>query len=239
MNSSSSQYVGLFGYSKGTTIRNVVLDSSCSVVSSCSGSYPVCVGGILGDCYAFNGPCVIENTVNMVNVAFTGSTISNLYIGRIVGYVFASRNYITVRNCANYGSVTHSGNATRTSSPVYIGGIVGYSSGSSPNNVFIQNCLNYGTINHSGTTTNSLYIGGIWGFAHGTYSIENCVSGGKITSSKASNYIGSIVGILTQQQFPTATGQVMLAATRLVELEVQQLIQIHHLFHSTQQQWTA
>ena len=38
MNSSSSQYVGLFGYTAGATIRNVVLDDSCSVVSSYSGS---------------------------------------------------------------------------------------------------------------------------------------------------------------------------------------------------------
>ena len=35
MNSSSLQHVGLLGHSKGTTtIRNVVLDSSCSVMSS-------------------------------------------------------------------------------------------------------------------------------------------------------------------------------------------------------------
>ena len=34
--SPSSQHVGLFGYSKGAAIRNVVLDSSCSVASSYS-----------------------------------------------------------------------------------------------------------------------------------------------------------------------------------------------------------
>ena len=31
---SSSQYIGLFGYSRGLTIRNVILDSSCSITSS-------------------------------------------------------------------------------------------------------------------------------------------------------------------------------------------------------------
>ena len=40
---SSSEYVGLFGYSKEATIRNVVMDSSCSVVSSYSGSSAVYV----------------------------------------------------------------------------------------------------------------------------------------------------------------------------------------------------
>ena len=36
--SSSSLYAGLFGYSYRATIKNVLLDSSCSVVSSYSGS---------------------------------------------------------------------------------------------------------------------------------------------------------------------------------------------------------
>ena len=186
--SSSLQYAGLFGYSKdGATIRNVVLDSSCSVVSSYSVSSPVYVGGIVGYCSG----CTIENTVNMASVAFTGSISNKLYIGGIAGYLYAYNNLVTVRNCANYGSVTHSG----TASYAYIGGIVGYSSGSSTNKVFIQNCLNYGTINHNGATTDNLYIGGILGYTiSGTNTIENCVSGGKITSSKVNGYIGSVAG---------------------------------------------
>ena len=191
MNSSSSQYVGLFGYSKDATIRNVVLDSSCSVVSSYSGSnfYIVAyVGGITGGCY----DCEVENTVNMASVSFTESTGNNLYLGGIAGYLSAWSKDVIVRNCANYGSVTHLG----TISYARIGGIAGESSGgSSSNKVFIQNCLNYGTINHNGTTSYSLYIGGIIGYSFsGTNSIENCVSGGKITSNKISNAIGSVVG---------------------------------------------
>ena len=181
MNSSSSDYAGLFGYSNGATIRNVVLDSSCSVVSSYSGSSHV--GGIVGYCYASNSPSVIENNVNMASVSFTGSASRSLYIGGIVGRLYAPSNDVTVKNCANYASVTHSGNTSSTEYPVYIG-IVGYSSGSSPNKVFIQNCLNYGTVNHNGTTAGSLYLGGILGFAwRGTNTIENCVSVGKITST--------------------------------------------------------
>ena len=181
---SSSRYVGLFGYSSDATIRNVVLDSSCSVVSSCSG-YAV-VGGITGIC----DDCTIENTVNMASVAFTGSTSSNLYIGGISGYLTTYNKDITVRNCANYGSVTHS----RTAGSVYIGGIAGDSYGYLTNKVFVQNCLNYGTTNHNGVSSGTLYIGGIIGNVKGTNNIENCVSGGKITSNKASNYIGSVVG---------------------------------------------
>ena len=146
---SSFEYVGLFGYSSGATIRNAVLDSSCSVVSSYSGSDVVEVGGIIGECYR----CTVENNVNMASVAFTGNIKNyNLYFGGIVGYLYGPNKDTTVRNCANYGSVKQSGKA----SSAYIGGIAGYSYGYSPNKVFIQNCLNYGTINHNGTTAGYL-----------------------------------------------------------------------------------
>ena len=53
---SSSEFVGLFGYSIGATIRNVVLDSSCSINSyNADNTY---IGGIVGECYNF---CFIEN----------------------------------------------------------------------------------------------------------------------------------------------------------------------------------
>ena len=153
----------------GVTIRNVVMDSSCSVVSSCNGSDSVCVGTFAGYCYDLT----IENTVNMAGVSFTGNTSDFLYIGGITGYLDASSNDVTVRNCANCGSVTYSG----TGSSVYIGGIVGYYSGSSSDKFYIKNCLNYGTVNHSGTTTtNWMYIGGILGQASGTSSLRTvCV----------------------------------------------------------------
>ena len=96
----SSEYVGLFGYSTAT-IRNVVLDSSCSVVSSYSDSSSVQVGGING----FFNDCVIENNVNMARISFTGSAGYYLYIGGIVGRLSVSNKGI-VRNCANYGCYT-------------------------------------------------------------------------------------------------------------------------------------
>ena len=46
---SSLQCVGLFGFSFGLTIKNVVLDSSCSITSSFSSGWAY-VGGIIGYC---------------------------------------------------------------------------------------------------------------------------------------------------------------------------------------------
>ena len=58
----------------------------------------------------------------------------------------------------------------------YVGGIVGYSVGSSFKRVYIYNSLNHGTIRNNGTTSESLYLGGIAGYTYYTI-IENCVSG--------------------------------------------------------------
>ena len=83
--SSSSQFTGLFGYLNGALIRNVVLDSSCSVVSSFSGSNSVFIGGIIGMCQAINGPCVTENIVNMASISFIGNTGNSLYLVELLG----------------------------------------------------------------------------------------------------------------------------------------------------------
>ena len=45
---SSLYYVGLFGYSRGVTIRNVVLDSSCSVLCTPAKDSGYYLGGIIG-----------------------------------------------------------------------------------------------------------------------------------------------------------------------------------------------
>ena len=68
MKSSSSRYVGLFGYSRYATIRNAVLDSSCSIVSFFIDSSNAFVGGIVGYCT----DSTIESVVNMASAAFTG-----------------------------------------------------------------------------------------------------------------------------------------------------------------------
>ena len=193
---SSSIYVGLFGYSWGLTIRNVILDSSCSITSS-YGSGSVYIGGIIGHCDARNGPCTIENSANMGSVTFSGYVSSSYYLhlGGIAGYLSFYDFDSTVKNCANYGDVTHSGKSKDSC----IGGIVGWSSNSSSNRVYIYNSLNHGTITHNGTTSDSLWVGGIAGQTDYT-TIENCVSGGKIsllTTARYVNYIGGIGGYVS------------------------------------------
>ena len=180
---SSSLYVGLFGFSTGGTIKNVVLDKTCSVTSY--GSNTVSTGSISGYCMS----CVIENIVNMADVSFAGSS-SDLGFGGIVGNIMQSS---AIRNCVNYGSVTHSGKSSGISN---IGGIVGKRDGGWTR--YIQNCANYGTITYNGT--NTLYMGGILGYGNsGTATVENCVSAGRVvdlTQTNITKYIGNVVGYI-------------------------------------------
>lgn len=122
----SLKYVGLFGFSEKAKIRNVIMDSSCSVVSRYEGSDNAYVGGISGYCKLYQpsgtGPCRISNSVNLGSVSFDGSTGNSLYLGGIVGRIDCQ----VVTNCANYGPITVSGNV---GNDTYVGGIVGLADG--------------------------------------------------------------------------------------------------------------
>ena len=190
-------YAGLFGYSKGTTIRNLVMDVSCTVSDYYSGTNNVHVGGVIGFCYTDYNPCAVENVVSMTGVSVSQS-IGNYYyyLGGIAGYMSTSSSSssgyeVTIKNCANYGPVSHSG----TSKNSYLGGIVGYIDGCYSNS-YVLNCFNSGTITHSRTTSSNLFMGGIAGlYQYGI--LDNCVSAGDVTSNQiqqSSNYIGSFLG---------------------------------------------
>ena len=192
LNSATLEVIGLFGRSFGATIKNFVVDESCSFSSSSmNSSLNVNIGSVAGQ----SGSSVIESIVNMGSVAFIGNKSGALWIGGIAGQPYESS---TIRNCVNYGSVTNSG-IINEHTDVYIGGIAGKYNGGTT--IYIQNCANYGTITNNGES-NDLYMGGIIGENWLYVIIENCVSAGRIVNSKqasGSNYIGSVIGHNTSE----------------------------------------
>lgn len=192
VNATSTKYVGLFGYSKGITVKNVVMDGSCTVASAYEARNDAYVGGIIGYCTAYYGSCTVENVVNMGTVAFTGNVGNySLSLGGIAGYVYSYSHAISVLNCAVYGAVTSSG---VVGGDVFIGGVAGYFEGySSTSENAIRNSVNYGEITHTETavsTAANLFIGALVGrtmFA----TFENCVSAGKVSPSENA---GTMVG---------------------------------------------
>ena len=199
--SQNLQYTGVFGYSTGLTIRNVVIDSSCSITSSYSGSSNAYVGGTIGFLTGGTEACIIENIVNMATITFNSmTTINSIMLGGIAGDLSTTpteKNAI-VKNCVNYGFITFSGSNSNS----LIGGVVG--NAGYTGNKYLQNCANYGTITHSGTSTSTLNIGGIVGWSTQTQ-VENCLSAGIITLSNSgrTGNIGTIVGFIESNTYIT------------------------------------
>lgn len=194
VNSSTHDKIGFFGYSRGIAVKNLVVDSSCSMVSSYRGSDPVYVGGVICQCYVGAGSCSIENVVSLASVAFNGSTTSDVSLGGIAGsFYYYNSNYESVlKNCANYGTVMSYGESSKS----FIGGIIGrtYMNNNvvTSKKVLVQNCLNSGPLTCIGVE-NELHVGGNVGRAE-YVKIENCVSTGPIVVGKSYSYIGTFAG---------------------------------------------
>ena len=189
----SPYYAALFGHSEGTSIQNVVIDESCSFVDSFNTDFPH-IGGIIGYCLSEYGSCLIENCVNMGSMSFKGNATGNVFIGGFAGAVTSTLYLSIFKNCVNYGSLTHSGAGDYW---IEMGGIAGITQGSAASsNVSVQNCLNYGAITSTGTSV-TLVMGGVVGNSFYSY-FENCISSGKVSANKVSNFISNIVGYVTE-----------------------------------------
>ena len=151
--------VGLFGSVKDGTVKNVVIDKSCSFFA---GGY---VGGVVGAAQS----AVIENCVNEASIGGTGTIKGNYssraYIGGVVGYPY---NNVTMTDCFNYGDV-----ATSSASVEYAGGISGNGA------TRMVNCHNYGSV-YGGRE-----VGGVAGALSGT--MIGCSNHGAVRSSYKSS----------------------------------------------------
>ena len=188
INRTSEDYVGLFGYVSGATIKNCKLEAGkikgsgfvggfvgyakgvninkCNLLQGNISYYGTEVGGIVGCCY---GELEITECTN-------NATISNgTYTGGIIGYVSSPSTLSNIQNCLNNGSV--SCYVTDSDSRKYYaaaGGIIGSSHGS----ITIRSCRNNGIILRNGNCYND--PGGILGYGEsGVVNIISCINFGK------------------------------------------------------------
>lgn len=216
--STSGNYIGLFGRVGGNAIiKNIRLDSSCTITSNAP-----YVGGIVGGISTEGSP-LITNCISDATIIASNS--DNPQIGGIIGtIIWSSNGTLLVNKCLNNGSLKSlTNNNGDYSSGVggiaggcngnviidecantgdiygnqqkYVGGINGHSS-TSGCSVTFTNCVNYGTI-HSNLTTNvTAAIGGFIGYA-ADVTIQYCLNAGKIgCNSVDGNRIGAFVGRL-------------------------------------------
>ena len=170
INRPSQDYIGLFGYTSGATIKNCKLD----IVKIVGYSY---IGGFAG----YGGSSTFENCETL------GGVISaKYYAGGMVGYTYGT---VTVSDCTNNDSVSSS-----CSSTSYSGGMVGYAYST----VTISDCTNNGAVSSNSSDTSSCsYSGGMVGYAYSTVTISDCTNNGTISSHSHysdDSYSGGMVG---------------------------------------------
>ena len=199
-NNSSTNYVGLFGYSKGT-IKNVgVVDSYFTGNKNVGGVCGTIFCGTITNCYN-TGTVSGTNSVGGVCGNNNGGTITNCYNtgvvsgAKFVGGVCGSNgeSNCTLTNCYNTGKV--SGNN-------YVGGVCGYNYAST-----IANC--YNTVEVSGDNN----VGGMCGNNDGG-TIANCYylsatateDGGKTKEQLQS---GEVCYLLNESKSAGAWGQTL------------------------------
>ena len=181
---SDYSYQGLFGYVRGASSTSRAEIHDVSIVNSDIQGYQN-VGGIAGyayycDIYSCSNSGDIEATYYVGGIAgnavtyseiynchntgtITSTIVSISYAGGIVGYGN------TVYNCYNEGNVNGSAQ--------FVGGIVGYNSGS------IYNCYNIGEV------VGDTYVGGVLG--RGMGNVYNCYNTGAVS---ADSYAAGIAG---------------------------------------------
>ncbi len=149
----AQNYVGLFGYTDGATIQDLIFDNAKVENVNTTGTNTSYTGILVGYAYGYS-PSHIKGIKTTNNCTVIGQEIT----GGIVGFA-----KINLENCDNHSSVKGTSN---------VGGIAGFSCYKN-----IKRCTNYGTVENDGS-----YIGGIIGYAIET-SIEDCANYGKITST--------------------------------------------------------
>ena len=183
ISSASVNYVGLFGYLYGATVRNLTMAGSDNInlttIANAQDTayYLGCVAG-----YVKNGKIINCHNQCKVSFSVTGNSGS---LGGIAGYSEGS----VISACSNRGAVTMTGKMGRG------GGIVATNNGSS-----IVSCFNTEDIRVTATgsgSSDAAYAGGIGAYSSGNCSISHCYSTGWIIakSSAANAYSGGIAGL--------------------------------------------
>ncbi|MBQ9138572.1 MAG: fibronectin type III domain-containing protein [Alistipes sp.] len=208
---------GLFATLTNATVRNLNLDSSCTitvtnlsgasyagaVVGSISGdctfenitsnvtlSGATYMGGIAGSATKANGTVLFKNCKNYGTLTYPDMTaVANISFGGICG---GSEKGVTYDGCTNYGAITV--NSTGGNKYNVAGGIVGIGSDQD-----MFGCANEGAIQMNCRGANNIYAAGMVGRAHRIHA-ENCTNSANISISESSDgqavYLSGLFGTI-------------------------------------------
>ena len=209
----AQNYVGLFGFTEGATIQDLIFDYAKVDNVNTTGTNTMYTGILAGYAYAStNSPAHIKgikttNNCTVIGQEDTGGIVGSAKINlencenrssvkgtRLVGGIAGSCTERNIKRCTNYGTVENDGS--------YIGGIIGYAYGTS-----IEDCANYGKI-----TSTGWHAGGIAGKTLENSSIQNVFSYGDVTNTHNDSgiIIGYVEGTLTAKGIVTYNKEALL-----------------------------
>ena len=171
MSTDAEQCFGLFGVCSSATVKNLVIDTSCTLQVTNEGMTSACA-------YGFIAGLIYQSTIE--NVTVHGTVLESLInkgsskfmgtVAGIAGYSYAS----TVSHCTFAGTIKHvRSNMYDNSVGSGTAGIIGFSRGSSSVPTTIENCVNSGYIY---AETNR--VAGILGSTNGNFVIRDCENSG-------------------------------------------------------------
>lgn len=162
---STNQYVGLFGYTNGATIKNLDLEN-ISVKSTSTTNSNIDTGSLIG--YAKSTSIYGIKVYGNSTITSNSSNLSANYTGGIIGD--ADSNTVVERSVFK-GNIIDK--RTNTNQSTFISGITSKAT--------IKECYSSGTINVSSGNTKIYGIGV-------SSSVENCYSTIEITGTGSTNY---------------------------------------------------
>ena len=193
----AQDYVGLFGYTDGATIQDLIFDNANVENVSTTNAKTYYTGILAGYAYGDSpshikgikttnnctvigqedtGGIVGSAKINLENCENHSSVKGTSNVGGIAGFS-QERN---IKRCTNYGTVENGDDQL-------IGGIIGYAFETS-----IEDCANYGKI-----TSTGWYAGGIVGQTNGNSSIQNVFSYGDVTNTNTNDKPGIIIATVS------------------------------------------
>lgn len=184
--SKNGEYVGLFGFSIGVTLKNLVLSRTFFVNSiRTDNESPALVGAFMGCCLSGNKRCVFQDLLSFTTLSASGYN----YVGGIVGVVDSKSPELNscIINCLNFGNIEINNNDKGV-----VGGIVGPAMAAS-GVVYVQNCANYGDIRYISSSSLICGVGGIIGVTGKNTIVQNCFNVGDFFSD-TNAITGGVVG---------------------------------------------
>lgn len=182
---SSETSLGFFeSLGSSTTVRNLVIDLTCSVTSTISTGDSIVkayIGSVVGYCEM----CTLENIINSAEVKFNGYGFKgSLYVGGIIGYLYANSGSVLMKNLVNYGVVAnYLDNTNPGNINIYTGGLAGHSIGIYKNARRLEyiNCANFGSVISQSSNSLVSGTGGISGGCAGFPLFKSVFSAGSIS----------------------------------------------------------